>query len=847
MTDILQTSEITIIPDPQILQVLTYLEMRPIDSLCELIDNSIDALMSMQPEHGPLVAIELPSKREVEDGTARIRIRDNGPGMTLDQVENSLRAGYSSKQRLGSLGLFGVGFNIATGKLGRVTRLLTARAEDEFAIEAIVDLVDLKKSGNFKVKATKIEKPAQFIHGTLVDVSQPWGKGNQNFDYMLKLVSLGRPKTLAQLGRTYATLLRDKRARIMVGEDTVEPYAHCVWDDSRFVEHAKRGKISSIFRFANKVIHTYKKCTSCGATIPDQESACPTPACNCSSFTSQEERISGWVGVQRYLDASHYGIDLIRNGRAIRVLEKEAFFNFQDPDSGDPVVDYPIDNREGRIVGEIHLDHVPVDPAKQNFERSSPEWRRAIEFLRGQSSLQPERPGADSNASPVFWLYQGYRKVRTPGKRSMTMGKWLPGSSEPRALSKSEIDELKDRFEKREPGYFDDSEWWKLVEQADNKPVAGLRKCPSCFLESPDGVDECPNCGYIFEGKHCINSDCNSVISRSAVICSSCGSNQIPEISEPWICEVCTTPNSATDAVCVTCGFSRGALNPVSEDALKGTSQRDDHLSVNGLSISLADAKSSSPIDISTFRTVSALYSYHFDGTKVRVPSVRFISDNITIFIDPTHPLFELAGLSLEQQVAMETAAFLFAYYNAVATKNPSEHTITKIAHDVLQKVWPEKFSPLNVGQDLESLFSIIKQKLADCIATEGPEVYNNLPNDERTALSAEIVRLGRDMSELASLKDSGKFVQFVRARGLLEIFKINPRLFFDGKVWDITYAGISSLDSVAVEQLQQQIKNQQSILLEIAVLYIEKGINDAREADMAKSAYKLLSAKLVG
>jgi hypothetical protein len=40
------------------------------------------------------------------------------------------------------------------------------------------------------------------------------------------------------------------------------------------------------------------------------------------------------------------------------------------------------------------------------------------------------------------------------------MGKWLPGSSEPRALSKTEIDELRKKFDAREPGYFDDTEWY---------------------------------------------------------------------------------------------------------------------------------------------------------------------------------------------------------------------------------------------------------------------------------------------------------------------------------------------------------------------------------------------------
>lgn len=837
--------EITITPDPQILQVLTYLEMRPIDSLCELIDNSIDALAGQPFDAGTVIMVDLPSKKEVDDGSGRVRVRDNGPGMTLEQVENSLKAGYSSKQRYGSLGLFGVGFNIASGKIGCQTRVLTARKEDDYAIQVIVDLVNLKRSGNFKVKATKIPKPEGFVHGTMVEISKPWAAGNQNFGFMMKLISIGRPKTLAQLGRIYATILREKKVRIIVGEDSVAPYFHCVWDDSRYVEHLKHGHIPAVYRFEHKVIHTYRKCASCGATIPDGETRCPDNSCGSSSMVTQEERISGWVGIQRYLDASHFGIDLIRNGRAIRILEKEAFFHFQDPETGDPIVDYPIDNREGRIVGEIQLDHVPVDPAKQNFERSSPEWRRAIEFLRGKSSLQPERPGADSNLSPIFKLYQGYRKVRNPGRRSMTMGKWLPGSNEPRALSRTEVDDLRQKFDNRETGFFEDTEWWKLVEQAEQKPVDGLRKCPSCYLDSPSGAEECPHCGHIFEGKQCLNNDCGQTISRSAALCPHCGANQVPEVVEPWNCGVCGRPNSSGETVCDVCGHARGTLNPVSKDGLNGLSHKDDELSIRGLSIGLASGEQSSPIDVTTYLTEGHIYSYRNDGTKVRLPSVTFTINDVEIYVDPSHPLFVQAGVQLEQQVASEAAAYLHVYYKGQSARNQAEHTITKITYDILKEYWPEKFSNAGLDSELESLFSAIRMKLADSIGEESSDIYSNLPQEEKTALASEAVKKGRDISELSLLKENGQFVRFLRPKGLLEIFRINPRLFFDRHVWDITYAAIPAIYPDGGERLQSQIKNEYSGLLDIAVTWSEKGVGDPREASLVKAVCALLTAKI--
>ena len=837
--------EITITPDPQILQVLTYLEMRPIDSLCELIDNSIDALSGQTVDEGTVIMVDLPSQKEVDDGNGRVRVRDNGPGMTLEQVENSLKAGYSSKQRYGSLGLFGVGFNIASGKIGCQTRLLTARKDDGYAIQVILDLITLKRSGHFKVKATRIDKPEGFQHGTMVEITKPWTAGNQNFGFMMKLISIGRPKILMQLGRTYATILREKKVRILVGEDSVEPYSHCVWDDSRYVEHSKHGRIPAIYRFKHKVIHTYRKCASCGATIPDGETSCPDSSCGSSSSVTQEERISGWVGIQRYLDASHFGIDLIRNGRAIRILEQDAFFRFQDPETGDPIFDYPIDNREGRIVGEIQLDHVPVDPAKQNFERSSPEWRRAIEFLRGKSSLQPERPGADSNLSPIFKLYQGYRKVRNPGRRSMTMGKWLPGSNEPKALSRAEIDDLRHKFDNREPGYFDDTEWWKLVEQAEEKPVEGLRKCPACHLDSPSGVEECPHCGHIFEGKLCLNNDCGETISRSAALCPYCGTNQIPEVVEPWNCSVCGHPNGSDETICEACKQARGTLNPISKDGLNGLSHKDDDLSIRGLTIGLASGEQSSPIDVTTYLMEGHIYSYHHDGTKVRLPSVTFTINDVEIYIDPCHPLFLQAGIQLEQQVASEAAAYLHVYYKGQSARNPAEHTITKITYDILRESWPEKFSNAGLESELDSLFSSIRMKLADSIGEESSDTYYNLPQEEKSSLASESVKRGRDISELSQLIENGQFIHFLRPKGLLEIFRINPRLFFDKHVWDITFSAIPSIYPDSGERLQFQIKNEYSGLLDIAVMCSEKGAGDPREAALAKAVCALLTAKI--
>lgn len=836
-------TEITITPDPQILQVLSYLEMKPQDSICELIDNSLDAIREVVGASGSVISIDLPTRKEVEEGSARIRVRDNGPGMTLSQVQDALRAGYSSKQRYGSLGLFGVGFNIATGKLGRTTILTTARPDDDFAVRVELDLIDLRKSGNFKVLATKIPKPSGLSHGTMAEVARPWTANSQNAGFMLKLVSIGRPKLLDHLGRIYATTLRSNKVKLLIGDSQVTPFEHCVWDDSRSVEHAKWGKIHAVHRFHDRVIYSYRRCAECSNIISEGEEKCPDPNCRSSSTVTQQELISGWVGIQRYGDSSHYGIDLIRNGRAIRLLEKAAFFDYEDPLNGDPIHDYPIDQNEGRIVGELHLDHVPVDPAKQNFERSSPEWRRAIEYLRGASSLQPERPGADTNRSPIFMLYQGYRKVRGPGRRSMAMGKWEPGRSEAKLLGRDEIDSLKKKFEAREVGFYDDSEWWKLVEQADQKPVPGLVKCKECHLESPEGSEECLHCGAIFVGKNCINADCGNTIPKSAINCPHCGSNQVPEIRSPWPCSICGLTNSADNVKCVGCENPRGAINPLSREGLQATSNFNDSLSISPLVIKLASGVDSSPITVRVYISERQIVKHQPSGEVLRLPSVRLIDNDIEIYIDPTHPLFQQAEVSLEEQISFETASYLYTYYQSLAS-NP-EHSISNIASLILSKHWANKFGPSEIDIELSELFTLIRQKLATSISDEGADVYLNLSKEEQTTLVSEMVRCGHDLAELSRIRDSGEFALFLGPKGLLEIFRVNPKLFFDGKVWDVTYSNFRELAKDGYGLVQAQIRREYGSLFEIASVYYEKGVRDSHESAIAKAACRLLSEKV--
>ena len=593
--------EFDLTPDPRVLIALTHTPLQPLDALCELIDNAIDSFHMARadgaPVEFPLVVVDLPSRAEVERGEGMVRVRDNGPGLTAEQAQNALRAGFSGNNSFDRLGLFGMGFNVATGKLGRVTRFLTARKDQEDALSVLIDLIALQEQRNYKVPAQPVPKPLEFTNGTIISVDGWWPEGNPNSDFIRKLAGYSKSTIRKEFGRRYATLLREESVRIMVNGETCTAYEHCVWDAARYVERREHGRIPARFDF-NTVLAHQTRCADCGAQVLPGGTACP--ACGLTNFRTIEERVRGWVGIQRFDDKENFGIDLLRNGRAIRIAEQAAFFEFTD-EFKTTVKDYPIDGPFGRIIGEVHLNHVPVDFLKQDFQRTSEEWQRAMTFLRGESSLQPTQPNAEANSSPVFKLYQGYRRVRTPGKTDMYMGFWdaaaAPPPGKPKRISRATEEEFKAKFLEKLPGFYDDTEWWKLVEQADQQPVEELVKCPNCQADNLKEAEECLVCGQVLIGQNCISLDCTQLIPRSAVVCPHCGTSQIPEIKEPWSCNVCSAGNAPDVELCARCTNPRGAPDPASRDSLLQTSHLDDDLTYRGCSIPLADDSHSQPVD----------------------------------------------------------------------------------------------------------------------------------------------------------------------------------------------------------------------------------------------------------
>jgi Histidine kinase-, DNA gyrase B-, and HSP90-like ATPase len=452
-------------PDPRVLQILGEIDLPQWKCIAELVDNSIDGFLNAERAgnviENPEVVISVP---RTDAPSARITVRDNGPGMSGDTLEQAVKAGWTGNSPILNLGLFGMGFNIATARLGLVTQVWTSRAGDPIEVGVKIDFDELRTLRTFKVPRHTRPKLDHSAHGTEVVISKlkpdqrAWFARGANVTAVRK-----------QLAKAYSPLLSPESGpavfRLELGGTRTQARRHCTWNGDRAVE-TQHGTVHAVERF-NVSLPPRRYCTACLITLPEDASACPTGNASCN-VVSIERRVRGWVGIQRYLDDTDYGLDFVRNGRKIELANKDLFLWREGENSE---IEYPTDDqrKRGRFVGEIHIDHCRVSYTKNRFERDDPAWDEMVRVVRGEGPLQPLKAkglGYGANSSPLFKLFQTFRRTSPQGKNGL-WSRIMVVKNNDRAV------EMADKFQENDPEYLDDEKWWQLVEEQDSAVLGG--------------------------------------------------------------------------------------------------------------------------------------------------------------------------------------------------------------------------------------------------------------------------------------------------------------------------------------------------------------------------------------
>lgn len=481
------TQELDLTPTPRVLQMLGEINLEQWRCLAELIDNSIDGFIEAarwgasitQPE----IAVSIPT---ADTENSRVCVKDNGPGMSLEVLENALRAGWSGNDSLSKLGLFGMGFNIATARLGLVTEVWTSRRGDPEQVGVRIDLEELRSSGNYKVPRQTRPKADHEDHGTEIVITRL--KPEQR-SYLAR--ANNRTTIRKHLARTYSSLLVNSEAgaiRLMLCGARVTPLRPCVWDQGRSVELSDGTVVHAVEQF-DVALAPRRYCEYCMRTLSTEQLHCPTGSASCK-IVETPRRVKGWVGIQRYLDKTQFGIDFIRNGRKIEIGNKELFV-WSDGETQE--VEYPIDDQRsrGRFIGEIHLDHCQVSYTKNRFERDDPAWEEMVRVVRGEGPLRPQtarQKGFGGNSSPLYRLFQAFRRTSPQGKNGL-WSRIMVVQDNDRAVQMAGL------FANADPDYLTDDRWWQLVEEQDAKilgDTAGgdAAPIPAGFLGDVAKADE---------------------------------------------------------------------------------------------------------------------------------------------------------------------------------------------------------------------------------------------------------------------------------------------------------------------------------------------------------------------
>lgn len=452
-------------PHPRILPMLGEINLDPWQCLAELVDNSIDAFMAARSAGETIeqaqVVLSLPTKA---GPGSRVAVRDNGPGMDAETLENAVKAGWTGNDPIGRLGMFGMGFNIATARMGRSTTVWSAREEDAEWHGLEIDFDRLIRQRHFRTPVLTRPKVDPHERGTEITIER---LKPEQMSWLTKPAN--RSKVKQRLEQVYASMLRPGgvpiTVAIQINTKRLEGYRHCVWGDEespgRSVVHGRYGQIEA-FQRVDRPLSDRRFCTKCWVWLASGEEVCPS-CDSADDVVERERRVYGWLGVQRYLDSNEYGIDFLRHGRKIEVQNYD-LFHWQDGTTRER--EYPIDDprNRGRLVGEIHLDHCRVTYTKDRFDRNDPAWQEMLHIVRGEGPLRPDKAaelGYGNNQSPLFLLFQAFRRSTPKPKVAGCYTRHLAVPDNDRAR------EMAQRFHAGEPEYQGDERWWELLEEAD--------------------------------------------------------------------------------------------------------------------------------------------------------------------------------------------------------------------------------------------------------------------------------------------------------------------------------------------------------------------------------------------
>lgn len=718
---------VNITPSPRILRMLGKIEFEAWQCVAELIDNSFDEFLDIKRAASPWnesleVAVSLPPQSQLRRNVV-IEVRDNGRGMTLEQVTDAARAGWTSNDPFTKLGLFGMGFNIATARLGLRTRIVSSRSGDADWAGIEIDLENL--GGDFEAPVVRLPKVTPGEHGTRIEIS-----GLEPTAEWLRRPT-NQTRLRETLGSVYSYLLDQEGFRLTVNGVLVKPVRHCIWSATRSVVRS-RETIPAVIPI-DVPLEDRAVCFDCSTWQHPDNDRCDE--CGSERLEIRERRIWGWLGIRRNIDTKEYGIDFIRNGRKILRYDR-SLFRWRDPDdpSDQGEVEYPpeVPGNQGRILGEIHLDHVPVVYTKDSFDTSDASWRTAVRVVRGAAPLKPEAAKrlGEENESPLSKLFNGYRR-NDPGQNYL-----MPGNGKTRIDTK----EWERLFREGDPEYQEDTKWWAAVVQHDEWAAVDKRAKEERDRRAGDA-----------------NTDPTEEFMTPE------STQPDPQPPGP------PDPRPQTERARIEALIAAGTV----------LTELDGHF--------IADGVAGRAVKLKTYQ-VSAMPVKTPDNKRVPVLLAARPGGAYAAFVDGMHPHFQQFADDPADLVLMELAQHL------ITRANVPTPPISAVFSGLKERYLASRSIdlPLLIGQ-ANQLLGDIKERMEVCIADNPERPWQNTLNQIERQLTEDRIIAFFQTADTDTVVMEGKYLRFVPDGVVPRIIEEWPDPFFDSQLFRGPFQEVSS------------------------------------------------------
>lgn len=727
-------------PSPRILQVIAETDLQVHQCLAELIDNCFDELQKARDAGMTSelrVDIRVPTAREA-DRNSEVVVADTGRGMSPEQMEHALRAGSTNNSQFGTLGLFGMGFNVATARLGKLTVVKSGRVGDSEWNVASIDISEMQRTGSYQVPLTQEPKNPD-EHGTVISVRR------LHTDTVAALQGTQEVKKIrANLGRIYTYMLRDPETMVFSGSEVVggmglslylngtqvKPALPCIWDPSRSVPLS--GTAVPAVQVLDIPLSDAWACMVCGYWSGSRPERCVE--CGSTDVRERERRIWGWLGIQRYLHSDDFGISLIRQGRVI-VARDKGLFAWTAPD-GSTEVEYPVELREGRIVGEIHLDHAPVSFRKTDFDRQSPQWTAMVERVRGRSPLRPKKAreaGMPVNDTILGSLFSAYRRS-DPGLRYL-----IPGDGKSALHEQAKV--RAKLFDSGDPDYALDTWWYEMAENHD-RIKSGVRPDPG----KGDTHDAATDQWLVSQGLGHL-ADPPDTSTGTGTSSSTAPTPDPAPIPKPLV----ETKEER---------FARYRESSVQLPSIAGE-------------VRIGDTRATLRPWLSEWVDLSQ------DGGKFF--AIQLVGGEIELILDRRHPLITEYGWD-PGDVALVCAS------KHLATIYKYDGSIDDFILSALKGHPERKMEYTTVRARADELLDDIRERVRQVANTYPDELWESLLPSAKRAAEKEAMDSGGAIDWPAATR-SGEFASYLTAAGVRDIVESHPGRMLDGAVFSAKYA----------------------------------------------------------